>query len=187
MQTEVLQFDGKKLSYLVPTGSDAVSTIRPIGWLTMDIDQDDIPEIPVQGLFPGYQDTDSDLIRMTRWMTVTKDGTLQEEERGYYSLGDGYAFLLPPNWQTEVTVQNDNLTGDLVFYHYMGDRAAEMPELMRISVATDTANRDSRLEEGYQLLYSRGNAYYFIKVPEDSTDERARTVGDLLGYFVFLS
>ena len=69
----------------------------------------------------------------------------------------------------------------------MGDRAAEMPELMRISVATDTANRDSRLEEGYQLLYSRGNAYYFIKVPEDSTDERARTVGDLLGYFVFLS
>lgn len=44
-------------------------------------------------------------------MTVTKDGTLQEEERGYYSLGDGYAFLLPPNWQTEVTVQNDNLTG----------------------------------------------------------------------------
>ena len=53
MQTEVLQFDGKKLSYLVPTGSDAVSTIRPIGWLTMDIDQDDIPEIPVQGLFPG--------------------------------------------------------------------------------------------------------------------------------------
>ena len=72
-------------------------------------------------------------------MTVTKDGTLQEEERGYYSLGDGYAFLLPPNWQTEVTVQNDNLTGDLVFYHYMGDRAAEMPELMRISVATDTA------------------------------------------------
>ena len=53
----------------------------------MDIDQDDIPEIPVQGLFPGYQDTDSDLIRMTRWMTVTKDGTLQEEERGYYSLG----------------------------------------------------------------------------------------------------
>lgn len=187
MQTEVLQFDGKKLSYLVPTGSDAVSTIRPTGWLTMDIDQDDIPEIPVQGLFPGYQDTDSDLIRMTRWMTVTKDGTLQEEERGYYSLGDGYAFLLPPNWQTEVTVQNDNLTGDLVFYHYMGDRAAEMPELMRISVATDTANRDSRLEEGYQLLYSRGNAYYFIKVPEDSTDERARTVGDLLGYFVFLS
>ena len=63
----------------------------------------------------------------------------------------------------------------------------EMPELMRISVATDTANRDSRLEEGYQLLYSRGNAYYFIKVPENSTDERARTVGDLLGYFVFLS
>lgn len=95
--------------------------------------------------------------------------------------------MLPPNWQTEVTVQNDNLTGDLVFYHYMGDRAAEMPELMRISVATDTANRDSRLEEGYQLLYSRGNAYYFIKVPEDSTGERARTVGDLLGYFVFLS
>ena len=46
-------------------------------------------------------------------MTVTKDGTLQEEERGYYSLGDGYAFLLPPNWQTEVTVQNDNLTGAL--------------------------------------------------------------------------
>lgn len=62
-----------------------------------------------------------------------------------------------------------------------------MPELMRIAVATDTANRDSRLEEGYQLLYSRGNAFYFVKVPENSTDELARNVGDLLGYFMFVS
>ena len=62
-----------------------------------------------------------------------------------------------------------------------------MPELMRIAVATDTATRDSRLEEGYQLLYSRGNAFYFVKVPENNTDELARNIGDLLGYFMFVS
>ncbi len=185
MQTEILQFDGKNLSSLSST--EEISTLRPIGWLTMDIDQDGIPEVPVQALFPGYSETDSDLIRMTRWMTVTQDGILQEKSRGYYSLGEGYAFLLPPNWREMVTVQNDTLTGDLVFYHYSGNRLAAMPELMRIAVATDTANRDSRLEEGYQLLYSRGNAFYFVKVPEDSTDELARGVGDLLGYFMFVS
>lgn len=185
MRTEILQFDGRNLIRLSDTTD--TSTLRPIGWLTMDIDQDGVPEVPVQGLFPGYNETDSDLIRMTHWMTVTQDGSLQEKSRGYYSLGEGYAFLLPPNWKKTVTVQNDTLTGDLVFYHYSGDRFAAMPELMRIAVATDTANRDSRLEEGYQLLYSRGNAFYFVKVPENSTDELARSVGDLLGYFMFVS
>lgn len=185
MQTEILQFDGKNLSSLSDT--EKTSTLRPVGWLTMDIDQDGVPEVPVQALFPGYKETDSDLIRMTRWMTVTQDGTLQEKSRGYYNLGDGYAFLLPPNWRRMVTVQNDTLTGDLVLYHYGGDRLTAMPELMRIAVATDTATRDSRLEEGYQLLYSRGNAFYFVKVPENNTDELARNIGDLLGYFMFVS
>jgi hypothetical protein len=186
MQTEILRFDGTKLSYFSAASNNDNQTVRPIGWLTMDIDQDTIPEIPVQALFPGYTETDADLIRMTCWMTIAQDGTLQEKYRGYYSLGDGYAFQLPPAWCDTVTVQNDPLTGDLVFYHYKGDRTETMPELMRIAVVTDVASRDSRLEEGYQLLYSKGNAFYFIKIPE-STDELTRSVGDLLGYFTFVS
>lgn len=185
MQTEILHFDGSRLAYFSSSDSETVNTTRPVGWLTMDIDEDGVPEVPVQDVFPGYTETSSDLIRMTRWMTIAENQMLVEKYRGYYSLAEGYAFMLPPEWIDTVTVRNDPLTGDLVFCRYTGSLSGTLTELMRIGAAEDAAVRDSRLEEGYQLLYSRGNAFYFAKVIP-SEDTLYRSIGDLLGYFMFV-
>ena len=185
MQTELFRYDGLKMEHVLEDESAASETTRPVGCLTLDIDSDGIPEIPVQTVFPGYEGTASDQnIRLTRWMTAD-GGQLREKYRGYYSVSEGYAFMLPETWREQVTAISDGLTGDIVFYHYAGSLTEPMQELLRIGTASDRETRDSRLAEGYRLLHSRGNAYYFMETVE-STDVLYLPESDLLGCFLFV-
>lgn len=185
MQTELFRYDGEKLSHVLEDESAASETTRSVGCLTLDIDGDGTPEIPVQTVFPGYEGTASDQnIRLTRWMTA-QDGRLQEKYRGYYSVSEGYAFMLPEQWREDVTAISDGLTGDIVFYHYTGSLTEPMQELLRIGTASDRETRETLLEEGYRLLYSRGNAYYFM-YPVESTDALCLPESQLLGCFRFV-
>ncbi len=186
MQTELLRYDGERLSHVLPDESAASETTRSVGCLTLDIDDDGVPEIPVQTIFPGYEGTASDQnIRLTRWMTA-EDGKLREKMRGYYSVSEGYAFMLPEPWQENVTAVSDGLTGDIVFYHYTGSLTEPMQELLRIGTASDRESRESRIEEGYHLLHSRGNAYYFMMAVE-SADALCLPESELIGSFRFVS
>ncbi|MGN0585239.1 MAG: hypothetical protein ACI4JD_07275 [Ruminococcus sp.] len=185
MQTELFCFDGTRLTHLIEDESAASETTRSVGCLTLDIDGDGTPEIPVQTVFPGYEGNAADQnIRLTRWMTPGTE-SLTEKYRGYYSVSEGYAFMLPESWQTEVTAVSDGITGDIVFYHYAGSLSEPMQELMRIGTASDRDSRDSLLEDGYSLLHSRGNAYYFMNVCE-STDSLYLPESELLSCFRFV-
>lgn len=185
MQTELFSFDGTKLSHVLDDESSASETTRSVGCLTLDIDGDGTPEIPVQTVFPGYEGNVADQnIRLTRWMTIGAD-RLEEKYRGYYSVSEGYAFMLPKGWQAEVTAISDGITGDIVFYHYAGSLSEPMQELMRIGTASDRDTRDSLLEDGYSLLHSRGNAYYFMNVCE-SKDSLYLSESELLSCFRFV-
>lgn len=185
IQTELFSFDGDKLSHILDDESAASETTRSVGCLTLDIDGDGTPEIPVQTIFPGYEGNAADQnIRLTRWMTVDSD-RLTEKYRGYYSVSEGYAFMLPKSWQQAVTVISDGITGDIVFYHYTGSLSEPMQELMRIGTASDRDTRDSLLEDGYSLLHSRGNAYYFMNVCE-SQDSLYIPESELLSCFQFV-
>ncbi len=185
IQTEVFVFDGDTLSHVLEDESAASETTRPVSCLTLDIDSDGIPEIPVQTIFPGYEGNAADQnIRLTRWMTV-ESNQLAEKYRGYYSVSEGYAFMLPDSWRTEVTAIGDGITGDIVFYHYNGSLSEPMQELMRIGTASDRDTRDSLLEDGYSLLHSRGNAYYFMNVCE-SGDSLYIPESELLSCFRFV-
>lgn len=185
IQTEIFSFDGERLSHVIDDESAASETTRSVGCLTLDIDGDGTPEIPVQTVFPGYEGNAADQnIRLTRWMTVG-GGSLEEKYRGYYSVSEGYAFMLPQKWQTEVTAVSDGITGDIVFYHFTGSLSEPMQELVRIGTASDRDTRDSLLEDGYSLLHSRGNAYYFMNVCE-STDSLYVPESELLSCFRFV-
>lgn len=185
IQTEVFSFDGNVLSHVLEDESTASETTRSVGCLTLDIDGDGTPEIPVQTVFPGYEGNAADQnIRLTRWMTVGEN-RLEEKYRGYYSVSEGYAFMLPQSWQSEVTAVSDVITGDIVFYHFTGSLSEPMQELMRIGTASDRDTRDSLLEDGYSLLHSRGNAYYFMNVCE-STDSLYLPGSELLSCFRFV-
>ena len=171
---------GKVESAIVYAG-DHTSNIQ-----LQDLNSDGTPEIPVQTVFPGYEGNASDQnIRLTRWMTE-EGGILTEKYRGYYSVSDGYAFMLPKEWQSEVTAVSDGITGDIVFYRFTGSLSEPMQELMRIGMASDRETRDSLIEDGYKLLHSRGNAYYFMNVIY-STDSLYLPESKLLGCFLFVN
>ena len=186
MQTELFRYDGSKMHHVLEDTSAVSETNRPVSCLTLDIDGDGTPEIPVQTVFPGYEGTASDQnIRLTRWMTA-EGSQLREKYRGYYSVSEGYAFMMPEPWRENVTAVSDGLTGDIVFYHYTGSLTEPMQELLRIGTASDREARDSRLAEGYRLLRSRGNAYYFM-YPVESTDALCLPESDLMGCFLFVN
>lgn len=185
IQTEIFKFDGDLLSHVIEDESAASETTRSVGCLTLDIDGDGTPEIPVQTVFPGYEGNAADQnIRLTRWITAAENH-FEEKYRGYYSVSEGYAFMLPKSWQEEVTAVSDGITGDIVFYHYTGSLSEPMQELVRIGTASDRDTRDSLLEDGYSLLHSRGNAYYFMNVCE-STDSLYIPESQLLACFRFV-
>lgn len=186
IQTELFRYDGDRMYHVLEDESVVSETVRPVSCLTLDVDNDGTPEIPVQTIFPGYEGNAADQsIRLTRWMAADGDGLI-EKYRGYYSVSEGYAFMLPEEWQSEVTAVNDGLTGDIVFYHFTGSLTEPMQELMRIGMASDRETRDSLLEEGYSLLHSRGNAYYFVNVPE-SADPLHLPESQLIGCFLFVN
>lgn len=185
IQTEIFKFNGDLLSHVIEDESAASETTRSVGCLTLDIDGDGTPEIPVQTVFPGYEGNAADQnIRLTRWITAAENH-FEEKYRGYYSVSEGYAFMLPKSWQEEVTAVSDGITGDIVFYHYTGSLSEPMQELVRIGTASDRDTRDSLLEDGYSLLHSRGNAYYFMNVCE-STDSLYIPESQLLACFRFV-
>jgi len=113
------------------------------------------------------------------------DNCFEEKYRSYFSVSEGYSFMLPKLWQTDVTAISDGITGDIVFYHYTGSLSEPMQELMRIGIASDRDTRDSLLEDGYSLIHSRGNAYYFINVCE-SNDSLYLPESELLSCFRFV-
>ena len=192
LQTEILAMDDTKLINVLelckrPTGDPyrAEDTVRRAGLSSMDIDNDGVPEIPVQDVFLGYKDAaESEQIRQTRWLKMSEPRLFSEYE-SYYNAGDGYAFLLPELWEGRVTVVRDPTEDELRFVVYDGEWKDDMPVLMRIYIAYDDADRDEHLSSGYQLLHTKGTASYLAKA-EDGND-LSLTIGKLLTGFRFLS
>lgn len=191
LQTEVLAMEDRKLVNVLErcrrmTGEAvrAEDTVRRTGLTCMDIDGNGSPEIPVQDVFLGYKDAaESEQIRETRWLRLLEQ-QLYSEYYSYYNAGDGYAFLLPDAWEKHVTVVKDTTEGELRFVVYNGAWEDDMPVLMRIYIAYDEADLDEHLDSGYQLLHTKGTAYYLVKAEEGNA--LSLTIGNLLPYFRFL-
>ncbi|MDE6707785.1 MAG: hypothetical protein K2K06_07100 [Oscillospiraceae bacterium] len=189
IQTEILcleeiQGELQLVNLLQRCGKNAEETVRRAGLSCMDIDHDNIPEIPVQTVFSGYETVaESEQIRQTNWLMM-QDNIIFREYCSYYNANDGYVFLLPESWQEHVTVIKDTTENEIQFCVYQGEWQEEMPVLLRIYMAYDEADRDDHLGNGYQLLHTKGTASCLVK-PEENQD-LSLTIGDLLLCFQFL-
>lgn len=189
LQTEILcleevQEELQLVNLLQRCGKNAEETVRRAGLSCMDIDHDNIPEIPVQTVFPGYEEvSEPEQIRQTNWLMM-QDNFIFTEYCSYYNANDGYVFLLPEAWQGHVTVVNDMTENEIQFCVYDGEWQEEMPVLLRIYMAYDEADRDDHLGNGYQLLHTKGTASCLAK-PESGQD-LSLTMGNLLLCFQFL-
>jgi len=140
-------------------------TVRNSSLISRDIDNDGIIEIPINTVFKGYEDKpETEQINMTNWY-VLENNMFVRKYSGYYSITDGYAFILPEKWEDKVTVKSVN--DDIIFCSY--DEASEnQTELMRICVAgTKETEELIRKKEYSQYLQvsSSGDTIYLACLP----------------------
>ena len=193
LQTEILCLEASSdsdteselrlVNLLQRCGKSAEQTIRRAGLVSMDIDNDNIPEIPVQQVFTGYESApESEQIRQTNWLRMQENQIFTEYE-SYYNINDGYLFILPEQWQNHVTVMNNMTENEIQFCAYHADEPENLPVLLKIYIAYDDADRNDHLHAGYQLLHTKGTASYLVKTEPD--DPLSVSTGEILLCFQF--
>lgn len=185
-ETQILYYsDGQLRNPLEKTREVLAMTFRPEGYFSRDIDKDGVVEIPYVYPMPGYDLAEPDKqLFLTEWRSYEKFN-LERKSVGYYSLTDGYCFMLPGRWQGSVTVVEDIAGGDIVFCKYNGSLASDMPELMRISVMEKGTN-EAKLQNGYQTFFSKGQYDYMVKIPEDKSEPLILTQSEIMFNFIVL-
>lgn len=160
------------------------NTRRQAGYLSTDIDLDGIVEIPTRSPFPGYASGSRESLYSTDW-NVFDNYSIVKKYSSYYSIADGYCFILPSRWEGVVTVKKDDAAGDIVFYRFQTDLANSAAELMRIAVAGDY-EADTYIENGYTLLKRNNHTNYFVKLPDIGDDPLVLTSTEINNNFYII-
>jgi hypothetical protein len=168
LTTEIIySINGELRNPLFLSGRELLDeTGRPAGYLCTDIDKDGIIEIPTVQFFPGYDEESEEPYYITNW-NVFENFSIVKKLSGYYSLSDGYCFILPSRWENVVTIGSDKAAGDVVFYGYPSDR---MVELMRLSAVREE-KAEAKSEAGYSVLGAGERFVYMYKLPAGGLDE----------------
>ncbi len=124
LATQVIYFDSdeKKLCNPLVTiadnGSVANDTTRKDVITSRDIDEDGIIEVPVVTSMAAPRDVDAGTVcSMTSWRQLhTEDGSLQTKLTSIINYTDGYYFIMPDNWSSDVTALNDPDNRIITFY-----------------------------------------------------------------------
>lgn len=146
---------------------DSVAT-RKAGNISMDIDNDDMIEIPELHLMPGYEwpeqmDTqESDKLYFTHWQ-IFSNGAFQLKKISYFNLGFNYLFDIPVHWQDNVTARKVPEENKIVFYSYDRELQEVDEELLSIKVVNESSKAEAE-KEGYQLIRYSGQLYYYAKL-----------------------
>ncbi len=174
IQTEVISYSYKKLQNPMATFSKKLmlKTARPSQYLSMDIDNDSVIEIPETVTAAGYEKYDKsneDKQYFTIWKVYNDSYSLEKKYTGYYKISDGYAFMFPDNWQDKVTVKIDKETEETVFYKFNKSLAESNEELLRLNVI-DVDDIGKYNEQGYRTVSSSNQIAYIAKI-SNTNDE----------------
>lgn len=191
LQTEILSLEPVEenssemqlVNLLQRCGKSAEETVRRASLFSMDIDNDGVPEIPVQEVFLGYASApESEQIQQTNWLTMQENQMFTEYE-SFVNINDGYLFMLPEEWKNKVTVMNNPTENEMQFCAYNAEQTENFPVLMRIYFAYDDADKEDHLHAGYQLLHTKGTASCLIRC--ETGQILSLLVSDLLLCFRF--
>lgn len=188
IQTDVIYMDENGLNKVFATSRESFSTVRPSGCSSFDIDNDGIPEIPVQKVSQGYDEnaSESEQIKITEWLYVAEDNSLRKKYTSYYSVNEGYIFIFPEYWEDNVKVERDAINDEMVFRSYKNGVAGR--ELLKIYCAEDQPSRDDRIANGYMMLHTKGDSAYLAYIPpqpDTEGDGLSLTSGDVAVGFHF--
>ena len=189
LRTEIIFYRYSGLQNPVAQRSaDMLSTCtRPAGYYCSDVDGDGVYEIPTTKPMLGYEDAVSEeQLLKTTWCQYKDFYELSPKITGYYSVADGYTLAFPSRWSEAVTVKLDADTGEAVFYKYMGNINADMTELMRIRTVAKEAS-DEYTYDGYQLIASRGQIDYLVKLPTNKREKLILTIDEVQNSFYIIN
>lgn len=181
LQTEIIYYKYGKLQNPMLQIPDQLleKTVRPAGYFSVDIDGDNIVEIPSAELMPGHESLpDEEKLYLTSWWSYNDYYTLEKEYTGYYSIAGEYAMMFPKRWQGAVTAMTDTATGEAVFYKYDGNIDGYMPELMRIAVCPRNQRQDY-IFDGYRIIGSKGQLDYMVKLPTNRKEPLILTTDEV--------
>lgn len=188
LQTEIVYYRYSGLQNPMQQSPDKLLPLctRPAGYLSTDVDNDAIIEIPSTQPMTGYENAVADeMIYMTSWNVYEDFFNLKEKYRGYYSLSDGYFFAFPNRWKDLVTVKKDSETGEMVFYKYDGDINSPMTEIMRVAVSAKNKS-DGYISDGYTVIDSKGQLDYLAKLPSDKREQLILTIDEVKNNFYII-
>ncbi|MDE6781493.1 MAG: hypothetical protein K2J40_08550 [Ruminococcus sp.] len=180
VQTDIIYMDDDGLKKVFSTSEESMSTLRPMGCTSFDIDGDGILEIPIQTIADGYEEvSESEQMKFTEWFFVGRNNKLEKKYSSYYSINDGYIFVFPEKWENNITVKRDSINDEIVFCSYKDGKTGR--ELLRIYFATDQPSIEDRISNGYMFLETKGNSVYLACIPAqgDNTDGLSVTEGDV--------
>ncbi|GHU56981.1 hypothetical protein FACS1894132_14610 [Clostridia bacterium] len=123
-------------------------TIRPTGYLSGDINNDNIIEIPIIN-------TITNSLPLVEWL-IYSDKSLETTLTGYYSLANKFAFVFPPALYDRILVVEDSITNDFLFNEIGTNKT-----ILRLSIVKNTADK---IRDGFQTVKTIENVNYMIKV-----------------------
>lgn len=150
--------------------SEAINrTVRNSSLVSRDIDNDGTVEIPLNTVFKGYEEKpETEQINMTNWY-VLENGMFVRKHSGYYSITDGYAFMMPAKWEDNVTVKSVN---DHISFCKYDDNPQNQTELMRICVVGSAEAREIEDENEYAeyvTVNTKGDTIYLVCLPHSTS------------------
>lgn len=157
-------------------------TNRASEYYSMDCDNDNITEIPVTEICPGYENA-SEKLYLTKWC-VLYNYDISEKYKGFYNDTEDYALMFPGRWDDLVSAGIDSLTGASVFYRY--DRTIEAGnELLRI-MAVEKSESEEYLNSGWEVITETDDICYVVKFSDDESEPLILTITEVKNNFYAL-
>ena len=169
--------------YALQTDTSAntlVKTMRPTGYYSVDVDGDGVVEIPMPVIMTGYENEDvASQLYLTEWYDFNPSNlSFEKKNTGYYSITDGYCFMMPSRWTGSVTVKRDIAKNEIVFYKYSGDITDDSVELMRISVV-NKSGAEEKMNEGFIKITETVQVEYLVKISDNKSEPLVPTESEV--------
>lgn len=164
--TEVLQTDDENnLNHVFCPDIEKGETMRPLSYISTDINSDGEIEIPIPYFCEGYDENSENPVYFTSWYEIN-DGMLKHKYESWFSITNGYVFTIPEKWYGKITAKEDISNNEITLYS--GSLSDSTEEIFRLRIVPE--NKDVNILEanGYFLLRSRGDKRFYIKINEDS-------------------
>jgi hypothetical protein len=140
----------------------------------------DAHKISMSDLMTRYENEDvASQLYLTEWDDFNPSNlSFEKKNTGYYSISDGYCFMMPSRWTGSVTVKRDVAKNEIVFYKYSGDIKDDSIELMRICVVNKSGAIE-KLNEGYIKIHETVQVEYLVKISDNKYEPLVPTESEV--------